>query len=200
MFLRALFQNEKSMRKLTITSLALLLVLIVRVRAADEFKMPEPTKEHAWLKQLAGEWDLDVSMQEPGKDVTKAKGTESARQVGPFWIQTEVKITMMDMPMTGTLTLGYDAQKKKYTGTWIDSMSDYLWRYEGTVDESGKILTLEATGPCPMQGGKMTRFKDVIEIKDKDHHLFTSHVDFDGKFVQMLSINYTRKAATASSN
>ena len=187
-------------KKLSIISLALLLVLIVRVRAADEFKMPEPQKEHEWLKQLAGEWDLDVSMQEPGKDVTKAKGSESARLIGPFWIQTEVKVVMADMPMTGALTIGYDTQKKKYTATWIDSMSDYLWKYDGVVDESGKTLTLEATGPCPMQGGKMTRFKDVVKIIDKDHRNFESYVEFDGKFVQMLTIKYTRKAATAAVN
>jgi hypothetical protein len=102
------------------------------------------------------------------------------------------------MPMTGMLTLGYDVQKKKYAATWIDSMSDYLWKYDGTLDESGKTLTLETVGPCPMQGGKMTKFKDVIEIKDKDHRTFKSWVDFDGKMVQMLTINYTRKSATAA--
>jgi len=73
-----------------------------------------------------------------------------------------------------------------------------IWKYEGSVDPSGKILTLETTGPCPMQGGKMTKFKDVVEIKDKDHRTFSSWVDFDGKMVQMLTINYTRKAATAA--
>jgi hypothetical protein len=186
------------MRKTIIASLALALLFIVRVRAADEPKMPQPQKEHEWLKQLAGDWDLDVQMQEPGKDITKAKGTESARLIGPFFIHTEVNVTMMDMPMTGMLTLGYDAQKKKYAATWIDSMSDYLWKYDGTLDESGKTLTLETVGPCPMQGGKMTKFKDVIEIKDKDHHTFKSWVDFDGKMVQMLTINYTRKSATAA--
>jgi hypothetical protein len=189
------------MKKLLMTSLALALLMIVRVRAADEQpKMAQPQKEHEWLKQLAGDWDLDIQMQEPGKDPMKAKGTESARLIGGFWLQTELKTTMMDMQMIGALTVGYEIQKKKYVGTWIDSMSDYLWRYEGSVDESGKVLTLEAMGPCPLQGGKITRFRDVVEIKDKDHHTFTSFVDFDGKMVQMLTINYSRKTATAARN
>ena len=187
------------MRKRIITSLALALLIVIRVRAADEQpKMPEPQKEHQWLKQLAGDWDLDMQMQEPGKDVMRAKGAESARLIGGFWIQTEVKATMMDMPFTGMMTVGYDIQKKKYVATWIDSMSDYLWKYDGSLDQSAKILTLETVGPCPMQGGKMTRFKEAIEIKDKDHRLFTSTVDFDGKWVQVLTINYTRKTATAA--
>ena len=187
------------MRKLTIASLALLLLTFVAVRAADDQpKMPKPQKEHEWLKQLAGEWDLDLTMQEPGKDSTKAKGSETTRLLGPFWSISDVKATMMDMPFGGQMTLGYSTEKKKYIATWIDSMGDYLWTYEGSLDPSGKILTLETTGPCPMQGGKMTRFKEVIEIKDKDHRTFSSLVDFDGKFVQMLTINYTRKAATAA--
>jgi len=189
------------MRKMMIASLALALMTFVGVRAADEQpKMPQPQKEHEWLKQLAGDWDLDIQMQEPGKDTTKSKGTESTRLIGGFWSLSEVKSTMMDMPFTGVMTLGYDIQNKKYVATWIDSMSDYLWKYDGSVDPSGKILTLETTGPCPMQGGKMTKFKDVVEIKDKDHRTFTSFVDFDGKMVQMLTINYTRKAATAAAN
>src|SRR5258706_13399754 len=189
------------MRKTIIASLALALLFIVRVRVADEQpKMPQPQKEHEWLKQLAGDWDLDIQMQEPGKDTTKAKGSETTRLIGGFWSLAEVKSPMMDMPFTGVMTLGYDTQNKKYTATWIDSMSDYLWKYDGALDESSKILTLQTMGPCPMQGGKITRFKEVIEIKDKDHRTFTSFVDFDGKMVQMLTINYTRKAATAAAN
>src|SRR5437762_2381064 len=77
-------QKENLMRKTIIASLALVLLFIVGVRAADEQpKVPQPQKEHEWLKQLAGDWDLDVQMQEPGKDITKAKGTESARLIGP---------------------------------------------------------------------------------------------------------------------
>ncbi|HEV8290660.1 MAG TPA: DUF1579 domain-containing protein [Tepidisphaeraceae bacterium] len=188
------------MRKTIIACLALAFVTIVAVRAADEQpKMPQPQKEHEWLKQLEGNWDLDIQVTEPNKETTKSKGTETTRMMGPFWAVSEVKASMMDMPFTGSLTLGYDAQAKKYVATWVDSMGDHLWKYEGTL-EGGKTLTLETTGPCPMQGGKITRFKDVIEIKDKDHRTFSSWVDFDGKMVQMLTINYTRKAATASAN
>ena len=188
------------MRKLMIASLALLLGTFVAVRAADEQpKMPQPQKEHEWLKQLEGNWDLDIQVTEPNKETTRSKGTEITRMMGPFWAVSEVKASMMDMPFTGSLTLGYDAQAKKYVATWVDSMGDHLWKYEGMV-EGGKTLTLETTGPCPMQGGKITRFKDVVQIQDKDHRTFESYVDFDGRFVQMMTIKYTRKAATAAAH
>ena len=73
-------------------------------------------------------------------------------------------------------------------------MSGTLWNYEGTVDSSGKKLTLETEGPCPMKGGKISRFKEVVEIKDKDHKVFTSSIqEDDGKWSTMVVVNSTRK-------
>jgi hypothetical protein len=51
--------------------------------------------------------------------------------------------------MTAVWTVGYDPQKKKYVGTWVDSVTPYLWTYEGSLDASGRILTLETEGRIP---------------------------------------------------
>lgn len=163
-------------------------------------KMPAPEKEHAWLQQLAGEWEFDAEcMMEPGKPPMKSKGTESGRMIGGFWIISEVKGTFMDAPMTGILTLGFDPDKKKYVGTWVDSMTSYQWKYEGTVDASGKLLTLEAEGPCPMKPGKLSKFKEVVELKGKDQKVFTSSIlGDDGKWTTMATFHYRRKIADAS--
>jgi hypothetical protein len=158
-------------------------------------KMPEPQKEHEWLQQFVGEWDADIEMyMEPGKPPQKQKGTESTRSIGGFWVLAENKGTFMDKPFTGFMTLGYDPEKKKYVGTWIDSMNSYLWKYEGTVNEGGKVLTLNTEGPCPKAPGKLSKFKEVVEFKSKDHRVFTSSIqDDDGKWSTVMNINYRRK-------
>jgi len=161
---------------------------------------PAPQKEHDWLKQLAGEWESDAEIHmEPGKPPVKSKGTESGRMLGGFWLIADGKSEVMGMPFTNVFTLGYDAEKKKYVGTWVDSMGGYLWKYEGSVDASGKILTLDTDGPCPLAPGKTSKFKETIELKSKDNKYFTSSIQGDdGKWTTLVTVNSRRKAAPAT--
>jgi hypothetical protein len=160
-------------------------------------EMPPPAKEHAWLQQFVGDWETDVEINmEPGKPPVKGKGVESDRMLGGFWLVAEGSGTMEGMPgtMTSLLTLGYDPEQKAYVGTWIDSMTSYLWKYNGSVDPSGKKLTLECEGPCPMKPGKLSKFREVTEFKSKDHRVFTSSMlGDDGKWASMVTVHYHRK-------
>lgn len=158
-------------------------------------KLPEPQQEHEWLMQLVGEWDAEVEMfKEPGQPPEKSQGTESVRAIGGFWTLGENKGVHMDKPFTGILVLGYDLSKTQYVGLWFDSMTSHLWTYNGTLDASGKILTLKGEGPCPGTPEKVFKFKEKIEIKDKDHRVFTSSMQGeDGKWVHMMTINYRRR-------
>lgn len=161
-------------------------------------EMPPPAKEHAWLQQLVGTWETEFEcVMEPGKPAMKGSGTEVARSLGGFWVVAEGQATMEGMPgsMNSVLTLGYDPEKKKYTGTWIDSMTSHLWKYEGSLDSSGKVLTFECEGPCPTKPGKISKFREVTEIKGKDHRVFTSSIlGDDGKWSKMVTVNYRRKS------
>lgn len=155
-------------------------------------EMPKPQKEHEWLGQLTGEWDTEGEViTEPGKPPMKTKGSETSRAIGGFWIQSEHKGDFFGAPFTGILSLGYSPEKKKYIGTWIDSMTSYLWTYQGTVDATGKILTLEAEGPG--HDGKPAKFRETLTVKDKDHKEFSSSIEKDGQWVNYLKIQYTRK-------
>jgi hypothetical protein len=161
----------------------------------DEMKKPAPEKEHAWLKQLTGRWDVEIeATMKPGAPPTKMKGAETSRMVGDFWYFGENTGTMMNEPFVGLITVGYGPQQKKFVGTWVDNMSDYMWKYEGSLDAGGKSLTLNTEGPCPMLGGRITKFKEVIEVKDADHKVFTSsYVGDDGKWTTVMTATSTRK-------
>lgn len=179
--------------KAMLTAGCMLAVLAAFSSGAEE-AMPKPQKEHEWLKQLEGEWETESDMfMEPGKPAVKAKGSESVHLLGGFWALCENKGEAMGVPFTGILTLGYDAEKKEYVATWIDSMTSKMWQYKTSLDSAGKMLTLETEGPCPMQPGKLAKMKETLEIKGKDHKVFTSTVELDGKWVTMLTVNYRRK-------
>ncbi len=164
-------------------------------RAGDPPKLPAPLKEHDWLKQLAGEWEVEAeAVMEPGKPPVRSTGTESARTLGGFWLVGELKSSFMGAPVTGVMTVGYDPAKKKYVGTWVCSVDGYLWHYEGAVDPAGKVLTLNTEGPDMTRPGKTCKMRDVLEVKGPDHVVLTSHMQTeDGKWVQFMTMNKKRK-------
>jgi hypothetical protein len=162
--------------------------------AADPPAMPQPTKEHEWLKKFVGEWNIETEVyMEEGKPPLKMTGSESARMLGGFWVVGENKGEAMGMPFTGIMTFGYDPEKKKYVGTWVDSQTSTLWHYLGTVDASGKILTLETEGMCPIEG-KVCQFKDTVEFKSDDHRVMTgTKMGKDGKWETKMIVTAKRK-------
>jgi Protein of unknown function (DUF1579) len=164
-------------------------------RAQQGAELPQPQKEHRWLQQLAGEWEAEVSMyMEPGQPPQKSKATESVRTVGGFWTVAEEKGQFMGAPFNAFMTLGYDTDKEKFVATWVDSMASNLWKYEGTLDAAGKVLTLESEGRCPQLGGKLIHVREVLEVKSKNHKVFTSSMlGDDGKWITTVVVDARRK-------
>lgn len=156
--------------------------------AAEESPFPPPVKEHAWLKQFVGEWSTDMAtIAGPGTPEMKCQGKITSREFGGFWVVSEMKSTMDGMPMQGLQTIGYDPTSKKYIGTWVDTMTAHMWKYEGSVDEGGKILTLEAEGPNFLLPGKTAMYRDIYEFKSKDEIAFSSQVQGDdGKWITFM--------------
>jgi len=158
-------------------------------------EFPQPQEQHQWLERFAGEWvtQSEGSMG-PDQPPMKCEGTMTSRMLGGFWVINEMQGDVMGAPMTGLQTIGYDPEKKKYVGTWVDSMTNLLWQYEGTVDESGNKLSLLAEGPNMMAAGKTTQFEDAYEFKTPDHILVTSSMlGEDGKWIVFMKGDLRRK-------
>jgi len=158
-------------------------------------EMPKPQKEHEWLKQFVGEWDSEAEAPAmAGQPAMKCKGTMNTRMLGGFWMVSDIKGDMMGTPIQAIHTVGYDPQTKKYIGTWVDSVMNHMWKYQGTVDATGKILTLEAEGPNMVKPGAMAKYRDVYEFKSKDQIAMSSQMlGDDGKWTQFMMSNIQRK-------
>jgi Protein of unknown function (DUF1579) len=161
----------------------------------------EPQKEHRWLQRLVGEWMYETEAAcEPGKPPQKATGSESVRSLGDLWVLCEGRGEMPGGGMATTLmTLGYDARKKRFVGTWVGSMMTHLWVYDGSLDPAENVLTLNAEGPSftpegEIAEGKMAKYRDVIEWKSDDHRVLTSHLlGDDGTWNQFMTVHYRRQ-------
>ena len=157
--------------------------------------MAEPQKEHEWLQKLVGEWTYESeATMEPGQPPKRFSGTENVRSLGGLWILAEGQ---GEMPGGGTattmMTLGYDPPKKRFVGTWVGSMMTYLWVYDGELDAAESVLTLNAEGPSMATEGKIEKYKDVIEFKNDNHRVLTSHMlGDDGEWHGFMTANYRR--------
>jgi hypothetical protein len=152
-------------------------------------------KEHQWLQKLVGEWTYETEAAEPGKPAKKVTGAESGRSLGGLWVLLEGRGEMPDGgPATTLMTLGYDPQKKRFTGTWIGSMMTHLWLYDGELDAAQRMLTLDSEGPSMAGDGSMSQYQDRIEFKSDDHRVLTARVrGADGKWNQFMTVEYRRK-------
>lgn len=180
--------------RLTILTACLLSVVCTQLFAQEMPEMPGPVKEHEWLKQFVGEWEfLNKGTMGPDQPAIETKGTVNSKMLGGIWVVNEMKMEAFGSPMTALQTIGYDPEKKKYVGTWVDSMMNHMWHYEGTLDESGKKLTLEAEGPDFSEPGKKAMFRDAYEFKSADEIIATSSIQAaDGTWSDFMTGKMTR--------
>lgn len=155
----------------------------------------EPTKEHAWLQRLTGEWAIESEMlMGPDQPPMKSRGTQTSRSLGGLWLQCEGQ---GEMPGGGSvasvLTLGYDPAKKRFVGTFIASCMTNLWVYDGALDEAGKVLTLDAEGPTFTDPNRTAKYQDIFEVVSGDHYVLSSQVLMeDGRWVRFMTAHYRR--------
>lgn len=152
----------------------------------------KPTENHEWLQKFTGHWtsESECSMG-PGQPPSKNTGTVDAQMLGEYWIRVTIK---GGMPGGGTMeglqTIGYDPKTEKYVGTWVDSVSTYIWKYEGFRE--GDKLTLEAEGPNMMTGEGTALYRDIYTFKSDDVLTFESKAKVGDEWVTFMHGESTR--------
>jgi hypothetical protein len=156
---------------------------------------PEPQTDHLWLHQLVGEWSTEseciMGPDQPNMHVT---GSEVVRSFGKLWIIGEGTGDPQGGACDSIMTLGYDPRIKRFVGSFIASVMTHLWTYNGSLDASGRILTLDTEGPSYSGDGTMAKYQDIIEMITQDHRTLTSRMQStDGSWHQFMKAHYRRK-------
>lgn len=156
----------------------------------------EKSKEHEWLKKFLGDWTAKGEAPAgPDQPAMTWTASESGHLLGDIWLQVEGKHDMPDGNSASTqFMLGYDTKKKKFVGSWLGTMMDYFWVYEGELSADGKVLTLDSSGPRMDQPGKMAKYQDIHTFVSDTHRILTSqYQDDDGAWQQFMEAHYHRK-------
>lgn len=183
------------MKKLTQAALvAVAAVVLAGAALAQDMPMPKPGPEHKVLEMDAGTWDatVEVSMA-PGQPPMVSQGTETSTMgCGGLCLITDFKSTMAGAPFHGHGTSTWDPGKKKYVGSWTDSMSAGISIGESTYDPATKTATGFMEGPD--MTGKVVKSKSIVEYKDANTRVFTMFMTGpDGKEVPSMKITYKRR-------
>lgn len=156
--------------------------------------MPKAGPEHEILKMDTGTWDATVEFSmAPGAPPMTSKGVEvNTVGCGGLCLITDFKGEAMGAPFHGHGVTTWDGAKKKYVGSWTDSMSMGLAMTEGTYDAATKKMTGSMEGP-DMTGAVM-KMRTVSEWKEAGTRVMTSFATGpDGKEMQVMKITSTRR-------
>ncbi len=155
---------------------------------------PEPHEPHLWLARFVGEWDWIGRADLGGGQTCENSGTDRFRAIGEYWVVGEGSADDSGVPFRSVLTLGFDPASQRFVGTWIDSTSTYLWRYDGELGPTGSTVTLTAEGPSPTNPKARAKFREVIEFKSPDHRVSTGSVlGADGRWTEFLTVEARRR-------
>lgn len=179
--------------------LALSLAIFARGAVAQEGQAPAhmtPTKAHEEMSYEVGIWDAETTTWEsPDAEPMTGKGVETNKLLGKMWLLSDFEGEFAGSKFQGHMQLGYDPLKKKYIGTWTDTISPFLSTLEGEYDEATNTLTMMTDGTSVMTG-KPEKAKNVTRYIDDDTKVFEMYMPVegqDGKWWKMMEIKYKRR-------
>jgi len=128
---------------------------------------PKIHPEHEWLAQFVGEW---VSGADASGKPSDCPSKEVGRMIGGIWLLLEGAGEMPGFPeFRYQMTLGFDAAKGRFVGTWVGSMSGNFWIYDGELDAERGVLTLESEGPAMNDPSRRAKYRDVVTLHSAGH-------------------------------
>lgn len=150
----------------------------------------KPGSEQKVLERMVGTWDATTTMH----GTPPSKGVETSRMLGGLWLVSEFRSEMGGQPFEGHAMYGYDPDKKKYVGVWVDTQSTSFQLSEGTLSADGNTLTLSGEMKNPMGAGTVpVTFVDTFT--DANTRLFAIKMPMPGGGgeMDMMTIAYKRR-------
>lgn len=161
----------------------------------------EVTDHHQRITAGAGHFVGEMSMTMPGMpEPMKLPCEETVTALGDLWTTSSFSMEFMGQPFTGASTLGYDPEKGKYVGTWVDSMTTMLTIMEGDYDAEQDAIVMTYRGLDTMTG-EMVDMKNVTKHTETGYAVhFFKVVDGTDEPTMTMNMKRTKKAMEAGSS
>lgn len=153
-------------------------------------KLASPGPAHEILKAMAGDFRAEVTMF-MGPSTQKSSGLmRNSLVLGGRYLENRYEGD--GGCMAGIGFVGHDNSAQQYTGLWMDTMSTMIMVSRGSIDASGKVITMTAEIDCPTHGGRQIS-RNVTTVIDNNRHTYEMYMSGpDGKEHKCLDIAYTR--------
>lgn len=154
-----------------------------------------PGPEHKFLEQLVGNWNTESTFwMDPSQPPATALGKATSKLImGGRFLQSELSGDFMGMPFQGLGIDGYDRVQEKFVSVWMDNMGTMIMQMYGSLDRSGKVLTMfcEYIDPMTRKSAEMKTVTTILSDKEHKFEYFTKGPD--GKFFRGMEMFYTRR-------
>lgn len=155
-------------------------------------KMARPGPQHKLLAKMAGSYKTTAKSYWPNPEEPEiTEGSARFRLImGGRFVLQNYQGTFDGKKFNGMGMLGYDKFKKKYTGTWVDTMNTSIMHTEGTWNDETDTLTETAVTNGLMGPQKV---KMVTKHISDDKFTFTMLMVMpDGSEMPAMEITYER--------
>ena len=158
-----------------------------------------PSAAPAWaldpLKAEEGVWDADVELHvgKPGAPPIRKAGVQTNRRVsGGHAMLNEFRYS--DGSYAGTGLWGWDADRRRYTGSWIDSETQLVRHDSGWYDPGSRTMRWDADTLQP--DGATTRMR-IVQQFEGDRRTFQIDVmdAATGAWRKLIVMTFRKRSA-----
>jgi hypothetical protein len=173
--------------------MSLALSMLPALVAAQAPPTPTAGPEHAVLREDVGTWDASIEAMFPGAPpMPPSKGVEvNTMGCNGLCLVSDFKGEIMGGPFLGHGISTWDPARKKYVGSWSDSMTPGLAVTESIWDPAKK--TMSGTMETPDGTGGTVKLRSTVEYTAGTRVFTMFGPGPDGKELPTMRVTYTKR-------
>jgi len=152
-----------------------------------------PGSMHNMLASQVGDWKTISRywMDQSAEPMTYEGSAKTEMILDGRYQKTNHSAEVMGMPMEGISLMGFDNLTQEFTAIWIDNLGTGTAVAKGKFDKKSNSIIMNGTMVDPMAKGEVN-VKEIMKIIDDNHWVFEMYLNYEGKDVKSMEIEFVR--------